>query len=57
MGQTDYKQICELIGQASPGMADVCHDFLYNNGPGIINSIVHENLNPQEVCTGLSVCP
>ena len=48
-----FKSLDQLI----PGFGETCSGFLYNNGPGIIESIVHENLNPQEICTNLGVCP
>merc|ERR1712080_515629 len=46
-----FNQICTLADQLIPGIGATCTDFLYTNGPGIINSIVHENLNPTEICT------
>merc|ERR1712088_1000964 len=52
-----FNQICTLADQLIPGIGATCTDFLYTNGPGIINSIVNENLNPTEICTGLTLCP
>ena len=40
-----------------PGVGQTCTDFLNNNMHGIIESIVHENLDPSEVCTQYSLCP
>merc|ERR1739838_1086423 len=48
---------CEAVDQLLPGLGQTCTDFLNNNGPGIIESIVNENLNPTEVCTKLTLCP
>merc|ERR1739842_24036 len=45
-----FNQICQALDQLIPGFSETCSGFLYNNGPGIIESIVHENLNPQEIC-------
>jgi len=52
-----FNQICQALDQLIPGFGETCSGFLYNNGPGIIESIVHENLNPQEICTNLGLCP
>merc|ERR1711970_1500025 len=52
-----FNQICEAVDQLLPGLGQTCTDFLNNNGPGIIESIVNENLNPTEVCTKLTLCP
>merc|ERR1712080_163970 len=35
-----FNQICDLADQLLPGIGATCTDFLYNNGPGIINSLV-----------------
>ena len=40
-----------------PGLGPTCTDFLNNNMHGIIESIVHEDLDPEEVCTNLGLCP
>merc|ERR1712055_514392 len=52
-----FNQICLAVDELFPGLGETCTNFLQNNGPGIINSIVHENLNLMEVCTMLTVCP
>jgi len=52
-----FNEICLAVDQLIPGLGQTCTDFLFNNGPGIINSIVNENLNPTEICTGLTICP
>jgi len=52
-----FNQICTTLDQLIPGFGQTCSDFLYNRGPGIIESIVHENLNPTEICTNLGICP
>merc|ERR1711973_87682 len=52
-----FNQICLAADQLFPGLGATCTNFLFNNGPGIINSLVNENLNPTEVCTGLTLCP
>merc|ERR1712105_156160 len=41
-----FNQICEAVDQLFPGLGATCTGFLNNNGPGIIESIVNENLNP-----------
>ena len=40
-----------------PGLGQTCTDFLNNNMHGIIESIVHEDLDPEEVCTNFGLCP
>eukprot|EP00092_Neocalanus_flemingeri_P022607 GFUD01024520.1.p1 GENE.GFUD01024520.1~~GFUD01024520.1.p1 ORF type:complete len:106 (-),score=19.31 GFUD01024520.1:63-380(-) len=52
-----FNQICEAVDQLFPGLGATCTGFLENNGPGIIESIVNENLNPTEICTMLTACP
>merc|ERR1712158_194192 len=52
-----FNEICLAADQLFPGLGATCTDFLFNLGPGIINSLVNENLNPTEVCTGLTLCP
>merc|ERR1712038_1934969 len=52
-----FNQICLALDQLIPGFGETCSGFLYNNGQGIIESIVHENLNPEEICTNLGLCP
>jgi len=52
-----FNQICEAVDQLFPGLGQTCTGFLENNGPGIIESIVNENLNPTEICTMLTACP
>merc|ERR1712228_489432 len=52
-----FNQICEAVDQLFPGLGQTCTGFLNNNGPGIIESIVNENLNPSDICTMLSACP
>jgi len=52
-----FNQICEAADQLIPGVGETCTNFLFNNGYGIIESIVHENLNPLEICTNYSLCP
>merc|ERR1719483_672410 len=52
-----FNQICEAVDQLLPGLGATCTAFLENNGPGIIESIVNENLNPDQVCAMLTVCP
>ena len=47
----------EAADQLIPGVGETCTNFLFNNGYGIIESIVHENLNPLEICTNYSLCP
>eukprot|EP00091_Calanus_sinicus_P006958 TRINITY_DN17797_c0_g1_i1.p1 TRINITY_DN17797_c0_g1~~TRINITY_DN17797_c0_g1_i1.p1 ORF type:complete len:106 (+),score=38.10 TRINITY_DN17797_c0_g1_i1:120-437(+) len=52
-----FNQICEAVDQLLPGLGATCTGFLDNNGPGIIESIVNENLNPDEICAMLTACP
>jgi len=52
-----FNQICKAVDQLIPGLGETCTNFLYNNGYGIIESIVHENLNPEEVCIKFGLCP
>merc|ERR1712154_435979 len=52
-----FNQICEAVDQLFPGLGATCTGFLENNGPGIIESIVNENLNPDEICATLTACP
>ena len=67
-----FNQICEVssayfpsnycfkfkaVDQLLPGLGATCTGFLNNNGAGIIESIVNENLNPDEICTSLTACP
>ena len=68
-----FNQICEVnstlisriiakdkfkaVDQLLPGLGATCTGFLNNNGAGIIESIVNENLNPEEICTSLTACP
>ena len=40
-----------------PGLGQTCTEFLNNNMHGIIESIVHEDLDPEEVCTNFGLCP
>lgn len=52
-----FNQICLAADALIPGVGQTCTDFLNNNMHGIIESIVHENLNPSEVCTQYGLCP
>jgi len=52
-----FNQICEFADTLIPGLGPTCTDFLNNNMHGIIESIVHEDLDPEEVCTNLGLCP
>merc|ERR1712025_118504 len=52
-----FNQICEAVDQLLPGLGATCTGFLNNNGAGIIESNVNENLNPDEICTSLTACP
>merc|ERR1711936_10353 len=52
-----FNQICEAVDQLLPGLGATCTGFLKNNGAGIIERIVNENLNPDEICTNLTACP
>lgn len=47
----------EFADTLIPGLGPTCTDFLNNNMHGIIESIVHEDLDPEEVCTNLGLCP
>merc|ERR1711942_271498 len=52
-----FNQICLAVDQLIPGLGENCTNFLQNNGPSIIDSIVHEKLDPMETCTLLTACP
>merc|ERR1711887_131130 len=52
-----FNQICDVVDQLFPGLGQTCTGFLNNNGPGIIESIVNENLNPSDICDMLTACP
>lgn len=52
-----FNQICEFADTLIPGLGQTCTDFLNNNMQGIIESIVHEDLDPEEVCTNFGLCP
>ena len=44
---------CDVL----PIGAEFCHDFVQNNLEGIIDSLVNEYLDPEEICTQLTLCP
>ena len=50
-------EILKFADTLIPGLGPTCTDFLNNNMHGIIESIVHEDLDPEEVCTNLGLCP
>ena len=49
--------LSKLTDTLIPGLGPTCTDFLNNNMHGIIESIVHEDLDPEEVCTNFGLCP
>merc|ERR1711994_540858 len=54
------EQICVLLGQlvpSQPTLVDDCKAFMEANLPGIIEGIVSDNINPQDICNGIQICP
>merc|ERR1712098_412128 len=51
------KQICEALGAILPDLVATCNALMESQLPAIIDSLVEENLNPQQVCDDLALCP
>ena len=52
-----WRYLIKFADTLIPGLGQTCTDFLNNNMQGIIESIVHEDLDPEEVCTNFGLCP
>merc|ERR1712080_40183 len=53
------KEVCHLLGTML-GSAEIetqCNAMFEENLPAIIDAFVNGNMNPQEVCTAISLCP
>merc|ERR1712112_170583 len=47
---TFVEQICAYIGTILPQFEATCDALVETQRPAIIEGLVHDNLNPQEVC-------
>merc|ERR1712243_431409 len=51
------EQICEALGAILPALVATCNALMETQLPAIIDSLVEDNLNPQQVCDDLGLCP
>ena len=52
------KELCHLMGTILGAQIEAdCNAMFENNLPGIIDDIVNNNLNPEQVCTDIGLCP
>merc|ERR1712080_570275 len=54
---TFVEQICAYIGTILPQFEATCDALVETQLPAIIEGLVHDNLNPQEVCVKVDACP
>merc|ERR1711962_701202 len=60
IGNSTIEQIEDLLEQvcgALPIGQQTCFDFVHDNLEGIIDSLVNDYLDPEELCTQLTLCP
>merc|ERR1711862_1035963 len=52
------QQLCGVLGQIIVGFEDTCNFLIQSQLPHIIDGLVHDNLDPTQVCTDImGVCP
>merc|ERR1712119_37772 len=52
------KELCHLLGSIlGASLEEQCNQLFEDNLPGIIDQIVADNLNPQEICDNIGLCP
>merc|ERR1711974_360070 len=52
------KQIRHTLGQLIPNFEDTCNFIVQSQLPAIIDAFVHDNMDPNQVCTEIfAACP
>ena len=51
-------QICKALGGLIPNFEDTCNFIIQSQLPAIIDAFVHDNMDPNQVCTEIfAACP
>ena len=50
-----FSQVCELLSAIVPEA--ICKSLIESQIPAIIDGLVNDNLNPQQVCDSIGMCP
>merc|ERR1711935_358140 len=50
-------ELCHLLDSILSALEEACNDLFDTQLPTIIDGLVNDNLNPQEVCASVAMCP
>merc|ERR1712192_386597 len=53
-----FKELCHTLGGLlGASIEEQCNALMESQLPAIIDGLVNDNLNPQQVCDSISMCP
>ena len=53
-----FKELCHTLGSLlGASLEEQCNALMESQLPAIIDGLVNDNLNPQQVCNSIGMCP